>query len=186
MWKWRHIYRRFVWWQQFFRLEYIWQNKFIVGRFLLTTMMLLNMSRTYLPSRAWINSPLLLLGFWRITQLKDPYTKKALTTGIMGRWIVAKKKAILPFFLLWAFVRIFVISLVFFPSTLADPLDPEVKVCGHNTWVSLEVQTCAIAVLVTMKLISLLYDIHMVRKWKSIDKSWMEMCTLPKGDAVAR
>ena len=104
----------------------------------------------------------------------------------MGRWIAAKKKAILPFFLLWAFVRIFVIFLVFFPSKLADPLDPEVKVCGHNTWVSLEVQTCALAILVTMKVISLLYDMYMVRKWKGIDKSWMELYALPKGDAVAR
>ena len=110
--------------------------------------------------RPWVNSPMFLLLYLKCTKLKDEYTTKFITRGLITRWVNIRQKVYLPFIVFWATVRMFSILLAFFPAALGDPMGREDQICGTSIDVPKPVNRVAITTLIVLTTFALLYDIY--------------------------
>ena len=136
--------------------------------------------------RPWVNSPMFLLIFLRSTKLKDRYTTKMLTSGLIYRWLSIRKQIYLPFVILWTIIRIWSIFLSLFPASLNDPTNPELRVCGAFIPVPHSVRISAIISLIIIATFALLYDIYDIIKINLLDMAWMKTYSPVKGSPVVQ
>ena len=134
--------------------------------------------------RPWMNSPMVLLLFLRSEKLNDEFTTKFMTSGLIARWVNIRKNIYFPFIVFWAAIRLFSISLAFFPAALGEPSDTHITTCGAYIPVPESVNTVAILALIMLTTVALLYDLYdMVRVYR-LNKEWMEIYTPMKGHKV--
>ena len=134
-------------------------------------------------SRPWVNSPMFLLLFLKCSKL-NKFTTKFMTSGFIARWVKIRKSIYLPFIIFWAAVRLFSISLAFFPAALGDPQGPDIPGCGAYIPVPESVNTAAILALIVLTTFALLYDLYgMVRVYR-LNKQWMKIYVPLKGHEV--
>ena len=134
--------------------------------------------------RPWVNSPMFLLIFLNFEKLKDDYTTKFITKGLIARWVNVRKNVYLPFIMLWAAVRLFSISLALFAAALGEPTDPGLEVCGTYIHVPKSMNTVAITTLIVLTTFALLYDLYdMIRVYR-LNKLLMEKYTPSNGEKI--
>ena len=123
-----------------------------------------------------------LLLFLNNAKLRDEYTSRFITSGIIARWIDLRKNVYLPFIVFWAAIRIFSIFLAFIPAALGDPTGPDV--CGASIQVSKSVNLAAIVTLILLTTVALLYDLYDMVAVNTLDQSWKKIYTQTKGRKV--
>ena len=136
--------------------------------------------------RPWANSPMFLLMFLKSAKLKDEFTTEFLTKGLIGKWLAIRKKSYLPFIIVWAALRLFIILIAFFPAGLTDSAVAESRVCGLAIPVSATVKAVSCFSLIIITALCLLYDIYDTVHSYRLNKPWEKAYVQLKGNEVVR
>ena len=137
-------------------------------------------------TRPMIKSPMFLLILLKSLKLRDDYTTKMLTTGLIGRWIETRKQVFVPFVFIWALLRLLIILLALIPADLVDPVDDHIETCGLSFRTTPVVEHSTHIVLVIMTTTALIFDVYDLIKIQMMDTSWRKIYFPPKGERICR